>query len=100
MIAMPQELWHEERAITLAPNETKTFVFNASTNLPANKLFSISMMVVDSSKALPDVNSPVTGANAKLRPVSISQFGIAGLNFSTVPPGKGLAFASTQNLPQ
>jgi len=100
MIAMPVELWHEDRTITLGPNETKTLAFNAATNLPANKAFSVSMLAIDPTAAAEGAGNLVAGTDPKLRPLSLSRLGVVGLSFSTVPKAATPNTQLAQVLPQ
>ena len=100
MVTMPMELWHEDRAITLGPNETKMLTFNAATNLPANKVFSVSMLAIDPSATREGTGNLTAGTDPKLRPLSISRLGVVGLSFSTVPKGATPNAELVQVLPQ
>ncbi len=91
MVVIPMELWREERALVLGPNETKTFFFNATTNLPANKVFSVTMLAVDSPATATDSANKGTGLALNPPPLFLSRMGIEGLTFSTVPPVVALA---------
>jgi len=100
MIAMPMELWHEDRAITLAPNEIKTLTFKAETNLPTNKVFSVSMLAIDAAAAAEGASNLAAGTDPKLRPLSLSRLGVVGLSFSTVPKKTTPTPEVAQALPQ
>jgi hypothetical protein len=100
MIALPMELWHEDRAITLTPNETKTLTFHATTNLPVNKLFSVSMLAIDST-ATPEANgNSGAPANPSARLLANTLPGVVGFSFSTVTKAAAPTVALVQVLPE
>ena len=66
-IRMPLVLWQQEQIVSLEPNETKTYVLCATTNLPANSVISVSLREQSQTQTQPAA-------------------GIAALSFSTVTP--------------
>jgi len=100
MIAMPQELWHEDRAITLSPKGTTTLTFNATTNLPVNKLFSVSMLAIDSTATPEAIGNSGARANPSTQLLANSQSGVVGLSFSTVSKAATPTAELVQVLPQ
>lgn len=91
MIPAPTKLWQEERTLTLGPNETKTFTFIANTNLPANRIISVSLLDVGQAKGVANANVAGAGAGPSTRPPGFLRQGIVALNFFTVPQGVALA---------
>ena len=67
VIRMPSVLWQREQLVSLKPNETKTYVLCAATNLPANSVISVSLKELGQLQAQPAA-------------------GIVALSFSTVVP--------------
>jgi hypothetical protein len=47
VISIPAVMWQKEQVVTLQPNERKTFTLCAGTNLPPNKVFSVSLREPD-----------------------------------------------------
>lgn len=76
VIRLPTVLWQQEQVVTLQPNETKVFALCASTNLPANSVFAVSL------------REP----GQKAAPVS---FDVVALSFSTLVPNALAAVALT-----
>jgi hypothetical protein len=77
VIRMPAVLWQQEQVVSLKPNETKTYVLCAATNLPANSVISVSL------KELGQLQAQPAG-------------GIVALSFSTVVPQPTATVAATR----
>jgi hypothetical protein len=91
VLLMPAVLWQEQRALTLGPNETKVFTFNARTNLPASSSISVSLSEVD---GLPQTAAADHPERSTVSPLPLlSGPGIVALSFSTVTPAAGPALA-------
>ena len=69
VILLPLVLWQQEQVVTLKPKETKVLALCANTNLPAGRVFSVSLRDLDQKAA----QVPA---------------GIMALNFSTAAPDK------------
>ena len=75
--AMPiaTEVWREEQSLTFKADETRTILFQARTNLPANRQFFVYITVPV---------APEQAASDKVAPRAPVQ-GIMALTFSTIP---------------
>ena len=76
-IVMPWTLWQRQEWVSLGPNETKVLTLCASTNLPPNKVITVSLRKADAGAA------PVL-------------MGVTALSFSTVVSEAAPVVASAQ----
>lgn len=77
VILMPSVLWEREQLVMLKAHETKVFALCANTNLPENRILSVSLRDLD-PKAAPALA------------------GITALSFSTAASGAASVMASAQ----
>jgi hypothetical protein len=93
MVPMPVMLWQEERALTLGPNETKSYTCVVQTNLPPNSIISVWLMNV---KPAPTKSNLPAAASSVVPMIPLhGSFpqGVVALSFSTVPQSTALASA-------
>jgi hypothetical protein len=82
--AMPiaTEIWREEQLLTFKANESRTVLFQANTNLPANRQFFVSLAAPSAQEEAATTNHSGPGQFV----VSMAVRSIMALTFSTIPP--------------